>query len=150
MRDYASLVARLALGLSFLHAIADRFGLLGPPGFHNVSWGDFSHFIANVGQLNWFLPKAVIPPLAWVETIVECSLGILLCLGLFLRFASYAGALLLLSFTITMGLAGGAGLPIAYSVPIDCAAAFLLGAVGSARWSLDAASMRLFRLRTSR
>ena len=32
--------ARLALGGTFLAAVADRFGLWGPPGTHNVAWGD--------------------------------------------------------------------------------------------------------------
>jgi hypothetical protein len=39
MRDYASLALRLALGLTFLYSVADRFGVLGPPGSPNISWG---------------------------------------------------------------------------------------------------------------
>src|SRR5437899_12739196 len=33
------------LGASFLSAVADRFGLWGPHGAKNVSWGDFAHFV---------------------------------------------------------------------------------------------------------
>jgi len=42
--DLARLFARLALGTSFMSAAADRFGLWGPYGAKNVSWGDFTHF----------------------------------------------------------------------------------------------------------
>jgi len=43
--EIARLFARLALGASFLSAVADRFGLLGPYGAKNVSWGNFAHFL---------------------------------------------------------------------------------------------------------
>jgi len=38
--------ARLALGFSFLSAVADRFGLWGAYGAPHVAWGDFGRFIA--------------------------------------------------------------------------------------------------------
>ena len=43
--EIARLFARLALGASFLSAVADRFGLLGPYGAKNVSSGNFAHFL---------------------------------------------------------------------------------------------------------
>ena len=43
--EIARLFARLALGASFLSAVADRFGLWGPYGAKNVSWGTFAHFV---------------------------------------------------------------------------------------------------------
>src|SRR4029453_2797046 len=57
----SSLFLRVALGLSFLSALADRFGLWGPFGRPNVSWGNFARFVAYTGQLNWFFPDAAIP-----------------------------------------------------------------------------------------
>lgn len=36
---------RLALGITFLVSIADRFGWLGRPASKNVSWGDWKHFV---------------------------------------------------------------------------------------------------------
>jgi uncharacterized membrane protein YphA (DoxX/SURF4 family) len=137
VRDYASLATRLALGFSFLYAILDRFGVLGGPGAPNVSWGSFARFIAYVGMLNWYVPKPLIPSLAVVETAIELSLALLLLFGLWLRFASLASALLLLSFAVTMTIEAGIGAPLGYSVFTASAAAFLLGAAGSVRWSLD-------------
>src|SRR5437016_11159934 len=43
--EIVRLFARFALGASFLSAVADRFGLWGPHGAKNVSWGDFAHFV---------------------------------------------------------------------------------------------------------
>ena len=59
---------RLALGVSFLSAIADRFGLWGLLGKPNAAWGDFSHFIICTAKLNWFMPSATTPALAWGAT----------------------------------------------------------------------------------
>src|SRR5215471_7274146 len=52
MKDYSSIFLRLALGISFLAAVADRFGLWGSFGQPNVAWGDFSHFVAYTRKLN--------------------------------------------------------------------------------------------------
>ncbi len=136
MRDYASIALRLALGLTFLYAIADRFGALGPPGTPNVSWGDFSRFTAYVGTLNWYVPHLFVPALAWVETVLETLLGIALVLGMLLRPVAFVSALLLLSFALTMAVANGIGAPLAASVFTASAAAFMLAVGGSARWSI--------------
>ena len=46
-----ALFARFALGASFLSALADRFGLWGPHGAKNVSWGNFAHFVEYTGAV---------------------------------------------------------------------------------------------------
>src|ERR1700693_6341665 len=69
----ARLVLRVALGVTFLLSIADRFDWLGVYGSKNVSWGDWSHFVQYVAQLNWFVPKSLMPGLAVFETILEIS-----------------------------------------------------------------------------
>jgi hypothetical protein len=55
----APTVLRWALGATLLSAVADRFGLWGPPGGTDVSWGDWAHFVAYTAKVNSFLP----PPL---------------------------------------------------------------------------------------
>jgi Tol biopolymer transport system component/uncharacterized membrane protein YphA (DoxX/SURF4 family) len=89
MKHYSSVFLRLALGISFLSAVADRFGLWGSFGQPNVSWGDFSHFVAYTGKLNWFMPSAAIPALAWLATCAETLLGVALILGVFTRVAAF-------------------------------------------------------------
>ncbi len=46
MRNFSSVFLRLALGLSFLSAVADRFGWWGAFGHPNVAWGSFARFVA--------------------------------------------------------------------------------------------------------
>jgi hypothetical protein len=43
-------------GISFLSAVADRFGLWGVYGQPNVSWGNYARFVDYTAELNWFLP----------------------------------------------------------------------------------------------
>ena len=49
----SSVFLRLALGMSFLSAVADRFGLWGAYGQPNVSWGNYARFVDYTAQLNW-------------------------------------------------------------------------------------------------
>jgi putative oxidoreductase len=136
MRDYSSLALRLALGLTFLYSVADRFGWLGPPGTANVSWGTFASFTAYVGILNWYLPHAIIPAIACIDTALELILGLALIVGLWLRLTAMVSAVLLFSFGVTMSVAGGIGAPFQYSVFTASAAALVLAASGSLRWSI--------------
>jgi hypothetical protein len=43
--DYLTVPLRIALGLSFLFPVADRLGILGPPGTAGVTWGNFANFL---------------------------------------------------------------------------------------------------------
>ena len=52
MRNFSSVFSRLAFGLSFLSAVADRFGWWGPFGHPNVAWGSFARFLAYTARLN--------------------------------------------------------------------------------------------------
>lgn len=124
------ILLRVALSAGFFSAIADRFRLYGKYGTPGVSWGDWTHFVQFVGYLNWFLPKAVIPTLAAVETAIEFALAIALLTGLYLRIVAWASAALLTSFAITMTIALGVKAPLGYGVFAALAAAMLLGAVG--------------------
>ena len=105
MKDYSSVFLRLALGISFLAAVADRFGLWGSFGQPNVAWGDFSHFVAYTRKLNWFIPSAAIPALAWAATCLEVLLGAALVLGAFTRVVAFLSGRLLLLFALSMTFA---------------------------------------------
>ena len=135
--DYSSLFLRLALGVSFLAAVADRFGLWGSFGQPNVAWGDFPRFVAYTAKLLWFLPPAAVPALAWAATLAETLLGIALVLGIFTRIAALLSGLQLLLFALLMTLALGLKAPLNFSVFSASAAAFLLAAFGRFPWSLD-------------
>ena len=126
---------RLGLGTAFLAAVSDRFGLWGAYGTPHVSWGDFGRFIAYTAQLNWFLPSAVIPTLAWSVTVVETALGVALLLGVYLRPVAYASAALLTTFALAMTVALGVKAPLNFSVFTAAGGALVLGAISTSRSS---------------
>jgi uncharacterized membrane protein YphA (DoxX/SURF4 family) len=131
------LFARLALGLSFLSAVADRFGLWGPYGAKNVSWGNFAHFVQYTGAVTSLFPSSLTLPFAWAATIAETLCGILLIAGFKVRIVSVLSGLLLVSFALGMATGLGVKTPFDYSVFSAAAAAFLLFFFDSDRFTLD-------------
>ena len=125
--DYFSLFARIALALSFLSAVADRFGLWTPLlGSENVTWGNMENFIAYTGILVPWTPKALLPLLAWLATIAEVVLGVLLIIGVRKRIVALLSGILLLTFACSMLLFSSFKAPLDYSVFSAAACAFLL------------------------
>jgi hypothetical protein len=43
--SHATVLLRIGIGVAFLSAVADRFGLVGAFGQPNVDWGNFSRFL---------------------------------------------------------------------------------------------------------
>ncbi len=125
----AAWTVRIALAVAFASAVADRFGLWGPPGAAGVAWGNLERFNAYVATLNWFLPASVIPILGWIATITEISLATALIVGWRLRWAALLSAVLLLLFGLAMTIALGPKTPLDYSVFSAASAAFLLFAI---------------------
>lgn len=120
---------RLGLAAGFLSAVADRFGLWGAPGAPGVAWGEWSAFESSVARLNWFVPAALIPALAWVATLAEVAFAVALVAGRRQRWCAFGSGLLLLSFALTMTIAGGIKAPLDYSVFVAAGGAFLLAAM---------------------
>src|SRR5262249_40802908 len=122
LERYAVVYARLAIGAAFLSAVASRFGLWdGRPGL----W-KFPSFIQYTGEVNAFLPAAVIPLLAWAATIAETTLGISLIAGFRLRWVAVGAAALLALFGTAMAVSLGPKSPLDYSVFSASAGAVLL------------------------
>ena len=131
------LFARLALGASFLSAVADRFDLWGPYGAKNVAWGDFAHFVEYTSAVTSLFPSSSALPFAWAATVAETLFGILLIAGFKTRMASVLSGLLLLSFAIGMATGLGIKTPLDYSVFSAATAAFLLAFWEPDRFTLD-------------
>ncbi len=117
-----ALYARVALGAAFLSAVASRFGLWDK----TLDLKHFANFIEYAAEVNSFLPKAVVPYVAVMATVCETSLGILLILGLWRRWASLASAALLAMFGAAMAISFGLKSPMDYSVFSASGAAVLL------------------------
>jgi len=128
---------RLALGVTFLTAVADRFGFCGQFGTPNVAWGDFARFTQYTEQLNPWAPAALVPTLAWAATTAELVLGVALLLGLFTRLSALLSGILLLLFASGMSMGTGIKSALNASVFSPAAAAFALAVLGPGPWSVD-------------
>ena len=133
----AQLYLRIAIGAAYFYFGLDRIGAWGPNGKSWVSWGDWSHFSPYAHQLMFFLPYGLAEAFAVTATIIEVTCGLLLIVGLFTRWAAYAGFGLALSFALCMSFANGITSPLAYSVFTVSAASLLLAQQPVYRWSLD-------------
>lgn len=114
--------ARIALGISFLSAVADRFGLWGK----NSDWGNFARFEQYTAKVCSTLPLASIPFLAWTATFAEIVLGVTLIAGIWQRWVAWSSALLLALFALAMTVSLGVKQPLDYSVFSASACAALL------------------------
>ncbi|ABF42720.1 DoxX [Candidatus Koribacter versatilis Ellin345] len=131
------LFARIALGVSFLSAVADRFGLWGTYGAKNVSWGNFARFVEYTGVVVSLFPSSFTVPLAWAATVMESLCGVLIIVGFKTRMVSALSGLLLLSFALGMAMGLGIKTPLDYSVFSAAGAAFLLALWSPDRFTLD-------------
>ena len=135
--SFSSTVLRCALGLGFLSAVADRFGLWGAFGQPNVEWGNFSRFLEYTHTLNWYVPAGMIPSLGVIATGSEILCGLLLLVGWHTRAAALLSGLLLLSFGVAMTLALGVKAPLNFAVFSGVGGALLLANCESFPFSVD-------------
>ena len=134
-----ALYLRVALGVTFLSAVADRFGLWGPPGSAGVAWGEFDSFLAYTASLVPGLPPGGVPLLGWLVTVGEIGLGIALLLGLKVRLAAGGSGLMLLGFALGMMFGDGLKAPFDASVFSASAGALLLYVHPDSYLSIDGA-----------
>jgi putative oxidoreductase len=134
---FPQLFLRTGLGLGYLSADADRVGLWGPHGGHNIAWGDWSHFYDYTHSMLSFLPDGLIQILAIIASLGELIFGLLLIFGLFTRWAAIGSGLLSLLFALCMTISFGIKAPLNYSVFAVCAGSFVLATLPGYRWSID-------------
>jgi putative oxidoreductase len=134
---------RIFVGIAFVSAVCDRLGFFGGPGTPGVSWGTFGNFIIYTGQVNPFLPKAVIPGLAVIESIIEGILGLGMLFGGALRVTVWMSSALLfvLGFAMTISLGFSSTFP--FAVFVLAAGVLVMTGVDSSRISLDRLIVRL-------
>ena len=137
LTKFSSVFLRLALGTSFLSAVADRFGIWGAYGQPNVSWGNYVRFADYTAKLNWFLPAAMTPALAPIATAAETLFGPLLVLGWKTRITALLSGVLLTTFALTMTMALGVKAPLNFSVFSAAGGALLLGVCANSPFGLD-------------
>ena len=121
----------VTIAAAFLSAVADRFGLWGPPGAANIDWGAWQPFVNHTRLLTFYLPQSLAPFAALFATLAEVVLGVWLLVGWRTRVAAYASAALLLTFALSMTLAVGVKSPLNYSTFTAVAAAFALAVLNT-------------------
>jgi uncharacterized membrane protein YphA (DoxX/SURF4 family) len=131
------ILLRLALGVAFLSAVGDRFGIWGPPGARNIAWGSFARFTQYTAQLNPWAPPTLVPILAWTTTAAEFIFGVALIAGFYTREVALASGVLLFLFAFGMTIGTGVKTALDASVFSAAAAAFALSLLGPGSWSLD-------------
>lgn len=134
---FSSLSLRMALGVSFLSAVADRFGSWGAYGQPNIAWGNYSRFVAYTGMLLWFLPASAIAACALMATALEVVFGLLLIAGWKTRTTATLSGFLLLLFGLSMTMSLGAKAAFNFSVFSVAGGAFVLSTLTDFPWSLD-------------
>ena len=122
-RKSVKIFLRLALSISFLSAVADRFGLWSK---EFSAWGNWENFVAYTKLLNPLIPKSLINLVAIIATAAEIIFPIFLLLGYKTEFFAKLSGCLLLLFALSMSFSTGIKGAFDYSVFTSAAAAFSL------------------------
>ncbi|MBL0737551.1 DoxX family membrane protein [Flavobacterium sp. GN10] len=133
----AGLILRIVLGITMLSAVADRFGVWGAPGSHQVAWGNWENFVIYTQTLNSFANKATAEILAAIATFFEVLLSLLLLFGFKTRLAALGTTILMFFFAFAMSVSVSVKAPLDYSVWTSCAAALLLANIGKTSFAVD-------------
>ncbi|WP_318344835.1 DoxX family protein [Flagellimonas baculiformis] len=117
------LFLRLGLSISFLSAVADRFGMWAK----EVSvWGNWENFLDYTQVINPWVPESLIPILGAIATGAEIIFALFILIGFKTElFAKLSGFLLLL-FALSMTFSTGIKGALDFSVYTASAAAFAL------------------------
>jgi hypothetical protein len=128
----AGRVVAVLLALAFAGAVADRFGLFGPPGGAGVSWGSWAAFVEYTRTLLHGVPTPLATVAAIGATVAEVGLAVALLTGWQRRWTGKAAAGLLTVYLVAMGLSVGWAEVATYAVPVEIGGALLI-TVASAR-----------------
>ncbi|WP_435133602.1 DoxX family protein [Formosa sp. A9] len=128
------LFLRLAIAVSFLSAVADRFGIWSS---EVVVWGNWSSFLEYTELINPWLPKAIIPTIGILVTAAEILFAIGLIIGYKTEFIAKCSGFLLLIFALSMTFSIGIKGALDYSVFSASAGAFALSVMNKKYLELD-------------
>ena len=137
MKNIIILLLRIAIGIGFLSAVADRFGYWGLPGESGIAWGNWGNFVQYVGKLNFGASAAFSNLLAIIATILEIAFGILLIIGFKIKYVAFFSGILLLIFALEMSINTHLKSALDASVFSASFGAFLLSFKPLGKWSID-------------
>ena len=131
---YIKLFLRLALSLSFLSAVADRFGLWN---IEVSAWGNWDNFVESTRSINPWFPEAIIPAIAIIATTAEIVFALCLLVGFKTELFAKLSGFLLLIFALSMTFSTGIKGAFDYSVFSASAGAFALSLMKEKYLELD-------------
>ncbi len=137
MKNMVTLLLRVALGIGFLSAVADRLGYWGSPGEAGVAWGNWENFIQYTGKLNFGASETTAKALGTMATILEVVFGILLIIGYKVKYIAFLSGILLLIFALSMSINTHLKNVLDSSVFVASFAAFLLALQSIGKWGID-------------
>lgn len=128
------LFLRLAIGIGFLSAVADRFGFWSP---EISAWGNWDSFLEYTKLINPWFPENLISVLGIIATGVEILFAICLIIGYKTELFAKLSGWLLLIFAISMWFSTGIKGALDYSVFTASAAAFALSTMKQKYLEID-------------
>lgn len=131
---WLKLYLRLAIGIGFLSAVADRLGFYSK---EISAWGDWESFLKYTSVINPWMPESVIPLLGILATALEVALGICLIVGYKTKLMANLSGILMLVFALSIAFATGIKGAFDYSVFAASAGAFGLALIKEKFLELD-------------
>ncbi len=128
------LFLRIAIGIGFLSAVADRFGLWPS---EISAWGNWENFLKYTELINPFIPKMLIPTVGTIATSAEILFGVCLIIGLKTELVAKLSGYLMLIFALGITFSTGIKGAFDYSVFAASAGAFALSTMKEKYWELD-------------
>lgn len=125
---------RLAIGIGFLSAVADRFGFWPA---EVSAWGNWNSFIEYTDLINPLIPDVLISPLGIIATVAEVLFALCLLVGFKTEYFAKLSGYLLFLFALSMVFSTGIKGVFDYSVFTASAAAFALSVLKEKYFELD-------------
>ncbi|MDH2566678.1 DUF417 family protein [Acinetobacter baumannii] len=123
---FFEITLRIFIGITFISAVLDRFGLWGKYNGVDVSWGSMNQFYKDVTTLTPWISDNSIYYISWFVTILELILGICMIIGFKIKYTSFLSGILFLIFAISMTMFLSFKLMLNYNVMICALSSFLL------------------------
>ena len=130
----SKLFLRVGIGMGFLSAVADRFGLW-PSDIS--AWGNWESFLNYTEMINPFIPEMLIPSIAVLATTAEIIFGVCLIIGFKTELIAKLSGFLLLFFALAITFSTGIKGAFDYSVFAASAGAFALSLMKEKYVELD-------------
>jgi len=143
-KQLIKLFLRFGIGIGFLSAVADRFGLWP---VEISAWGNWENFLNYTKLINPLIPETLIPVFGIVATGAEIIFGISLIIGFKTEFVAKLSGFLILIFALSIAFSTGIKGVFDYSVFAASAGAFGLSIMDEKYLELDSFLSKKKRLK---